>query len=265
MILNRLGNKRALAKKLIPLFPQHDVYIEPFFGAGGMFFSKPQSPYNILNDFDEEVFNLFMVVKDRLEEFESLLEIMPIHQALLKYWSKNKETDPVKRAVRFIFLSNFGYLGMPRCLWLGINNTKQLILDNLKQTHNILKNVIFDNSDFERFIKNVIDRNKDFTTRYFCYNDPPYLDTASTYDTPKWSLNDFERLVKANMDKGWKFGISEFNHPEIVRVAKENSLFITEVGERVNLKNRRVEIYISNYKPIKELFDYKILGGDGEH
>ncbi|HBZ37548.1 MAG TPA: restriction endonuclease subunit M, partial [Balneola sp.] len=41
MILTRLGNKRALADKIIPFFPKHELYIEPFFGAGGMFFSKP--------------------------------------------------------------------------------------------------------------------------------------------------------------------------------------------------------------------------------
>ena len=35
MILRRLGNKKKLAHKIIEYFPDHKIYIEPFFGAGG--------------------------------------------------------------------------------------------------------------------------------------------------------------------------------------------------------------------------------------
>ena len=42
MILSRLGNKSAIADKIIQYFPSHEIYIEPFFGAGGMFFNKPK-------------------------------------------------------------------------------------------------------------------------------------------------------------------------------------------------------------------------------
>lgn len=52
MILRRLGNKQAIAHKIIPYFPPHKIYIEPFFGAGGMFFNKPKAKYNIVNDLD---------------------------------------------------------------------------------------------------------------------------------------------------------------------------------------------------------------------
>ena len=64
-VLRRLGNKSRMAKRLIPNFPAHRVYIEPFFGAGGMFFNKRKAPHNFLNDMDSEVFNLWMVIKER--------------------------------------------------------------------------------------------------------------------------------------------------------------------------------------------------------
>ncbi len=38
MILRRLGNKSRIAKEVQKYFPEHTMYIEPFFGAGGMFF-----------------------------------------------------------------------------------------------------------------------------------------------------------------------------------------------------------------------------------
>ena len=59
MILNRLGNKRLLAPIISSYFPQHTTYIEPFFGAGGMFFyKKPRAKFSILNDIDDDVIAL---------------------------------------------------------------------------------------------------------------------------------------------------------------------------------------------------------------
>jgi DNA adenine methylase len=50
MILRRLGNKSKIASEIYRHFPPHRTYVEPFFGAGGMFFNKPKAKYNILND-----------------------------------------------------------------------------------------------------------------------------------------------------------------------------------------------------------------------
>ena len=50
MILNRLGNKSLIAKKIQTHFPKHDIYMEPFFGAGGMYFNKPKAKFNYINE-----------------------------------------------------------------------------------------------------------------------------------------------------------------------------------------------------------------------
>ena len=65
MILRRLGNKSKIAKEIQKHFQKHDIYIEPFFGAGGMYFNKPKANYNIVNDIDGDVFNLFQVVMNK--------------------------------------------------------------------------------------------------------------------------------------------------------------------------------------------------------
>ena len=49
--------------------------------------------------------------------------------------------------------------------------------------------------------------------------------------------------------------MSEFDHPKIIEQAKDNGLIIETIGERVNLKNRRVEILVTNYKNHATLFD----------
>jgi DNA adenine methylase len=103
MILRRLGNKKKIATKIQAHFPPHKIYIEPFFGAGGMFFNKPKAKYNIVNDLDSDVFNLFQVVMNQRDELEKAFKMMPIHSDLLDYWKKHTETEPIKKALRFYF------------------------------------------------------------------------------------------------------------------------------------------------------------------
>jgi len=87
LVLRRQGSKRMIADKIIPLFPKHDLYIELFFGAGGMFFSKPKARWNIVNDLDGDVFNLFMVLqdKDKKNELHEYMKSVAYSDNLLDY------------------------------------------------------------------------------------------------------------------------------------------------------------------------------------
>ena len=111
MILRRVGNKKDIASKIEPYFPFHKIYYEPFFGVGGMYFNKRPAPYSIVNDLDQDIFNLFIVIKDNKDELIELLTHTPLHEQLFYHWKVNQETEPIKKALRFLFLSSFSYLG----------------------------------------------------------------------------------------------------------------------------------------------------------
>lgn len=259
MILRRLGNKQKIAKKILPYFPPHKTYIEPFFGAGGMFFNKPKAKYNILNDLDSDVFNLFQVVMNQKEELKKAFYMMPIHSDLLEYWKKNKETDPIKKALRFLLFSNFGYMGKPETLHLLADNSKQICYNYIDKTFEYLSgidgfNIKFSNSDFRKFLKSLVFRDENVQSKSFIYCDPPYLGTTDNYSnsfTEADSLDLFNTLDET----GCKYAISEFNHPFILQQAKERGLNVHIIGERQNLKNKRTEILVTNYKNNPSLFD----------
>jgi DNA adenine methylase len=246
MILRRLGNKSKIAKEIQQHFPPHKIYIEPFFGAGGMFFNKPKAKYNIVNDLDSDVFNLFQVVMNRKEELEKAFYMMPIHSDLLEYWKKNHETDPIKKALRFLFLSNFTLLGKQDTILNGAENPKNKFNYNLSETFNYIENVQFFNKDFKVFLNILRDKNNNIS---FIYSDPPYLNTVDTYkDSDTWTKQDVIDLFDANIKTGCRFAMSEFDNPFILDQAKERNLNVITIGERQNLKNRRTEILITNYE-----------------
>ncbi|CAN0445985.1 unnamed protein product [Scytosiphon promiscuus] len=243
MILRRLGNKKRIAEKIQQFFPEHTTYIEPFFGAGGMFFYKPKAKYNIMNDVDSEVFNLFFILQQVPDEFEKSWFEMPIHIDLWKHWKKNKETDPVKKAVRFVMLSNWGFMGKPQTMRLGECNTKKIVLDNIEMTQKLLWDVAFSNADFRELLKKVNVRNK---KRAFIYCDPPYLATNNNYSEgfKESDSNDlFDYLVQSEI----RFAMSEFDHPFILEQAEKRGLNLIKIGERRNISNRRMEVLVTNY------------------
>ncbi len=49
--------------------------------------------------------------------------------------------------------------------------------------------------------------------------------------------------------------MSEFDNEFILNQAKERNLNVIIIGERQNLKNRRTEILVTNYKKEPTLFD----------
>ena len=244
MILRRLGNKKKIAKEIQKYFPAHSYYIEPFFGAGGMFFNKPKAKYNIVNDLNSDVFNLFNVVSNKKDELHEAFYKMPISEELFKHWMHNKETTDVMRAVRFIFLSNFSFLGKMDCMTFNNKNSKQNVLDGLLPTFDFLFGVEFGNKDAVSFLKSISIKDKE---KAFVYCDPPYLGTTDNY-SDSFTKDISNDLFECLCNSGFKFALSEFEHPFILEQAKQRNLNVIIIGERQNLKNRRTEILITNYQ-----------------
>lgn len=244
MILRRLGNKSKIAAEVQQYFPEHRLYIEPFFGAGGMFFNKPKAKHNIVNDSDSDVFNLFQVVSTRKNDLEEAVKIMPVHMDLLNYWKENLEIDPIRKAIRFIFLSNLTFLGKMDTLRFGEVDPMGVFFERLDKTFEFLKGVQFANKDFRDFFRLIAG---DYQEKSFIYADGPYLGTTDNYQdsfTEKDSLELFECLEET----GSKWAMSEFDHPFILSQARDRNLNIITIGERRNLNNRRLEILVTNYE-----------------
>lgn len=251
MILRRLGNKGQIAEDIQKYFPKHNIYVEPFFGAGGMFFNKPKVKYNIVNDLDSDVFNLFQVVSNNKAELEEQFRLMPIHSDLLAYWKENKETEPIKKALRFLFLSNFTFMGKPNNIKYGTENPKGIFYERLNSCFDYIHDVQFYNGCFREFFRILRETQAEKT---FIYCDPPYLDTDDNYSN-SFTEQDAADLFDCLEESKCKFAYSEFDHPFILEQVEKRGLNVITLGERQNLKNRRIEILVTNYSKPKTLFD----------
>lgn len=246
MILNRLGNKRRMAARILPFIPPHRHWIEPFFGAGGLFFAKPKAQRNIVNDRDGEVYNLFCVVQDRHQELAEAWASTPIHDLLWQQWKRDAPTDPVWRAVRFLYQSNYGYMGKPQTLRLNLKSTKRNLQDKIAATREALYDVEFMCCDFRAMLGRIPLSTAERRDA-FVYADPPYLGTGNNYgEASKWKEQDTRDLLHLLAGSGLRFAMSEFDHPIVVQLALDLGLHVHDLGERKNMGNRRTELLLTN-------------------
>jgi DNA adenine methylase len=110
-ILNYMGGKSLLTKKIIPLIPQHQCYCEVFSGAAWLLFRKEESEVEIINDINSDLVTLYRVIKNHLEEFIRYLKwILVARDEFTRFKTENPDalTD-IQRAVRFYYLLRNGY------------------------------------------------------------------------------------------------------------------------------------------------------------
>jgi len=252
-MLRRLGNKSKLLPKLLPLFPENiTTFIDMFMGSGAVTFAMVDRCNHIIaNDKDEEVFNLFMVLKEHREELTHHLKIMPAHEGLYNFWKASEESDPIWKASRFLMLSNAGYLGADGTFAFkaGRKPKKNMIdhVENMLIHHEIQ----FMGCDFREVLSKIswsFEQRPNNKNHAFAYADPPYLGTANNYQE-SFTEDDTRDLFSILTSSGLRFAVSEFRHPLVMALAEEHGLHVTSLGERRNLKNRREEIVITNYQP----------------
>jgi len=256
MILRRLGNKSKLAADIIQYFPSHKIYIEPFFGAGGMFFNKPRALHNLVNDLDSDIFNLWYVSKYNLQDLMNEIDITPISQDLFNFWKMNKESNPIRKAIRFLYLTNISNLGDGGTFTANVLTfCKNNLLDVVRNFFNNTAEVKFLNKDYKEFF-NILnfphgDNDKKIS---FIYADKPYSNTVDNYSYD-WTAQDDIDLLDILDSTNIKYAVSEFEGSHFESLALEKGLKKIVIGERQNLKNRRVEILLINYNLENRLFN----------
>ncbi len=88
--VRRYGGKSYIAQWIVSLMPEHETYVEPFVGSGAVFFAKPPSQAEFLNDKEQRIINVFRQIQQRPFELAAVLWATPYSQ---EGWRDARETD----------------------------------------------------------------------------------------------------------------------------------------------------------------------------
>ena len=111
------GSKWSLAQEIVGLFGSHYHYVEPYFGSGAVFFSKPVSPHELINDMNGLVVNFFRVLRDQTDDLLNLGVIAQELQQVLPECVKQESTGVLS-------------VDTDNLTWYLVNAVKQLAAQN---------------------------------------------------------------------------------------------------------------------------------------
>ncbi|MEZ7549425.1 DNA adenine methylase [Streptococcus sp. 27098_8_82] len=104
-ILRYPGSKWNLAARISQLLPEHKTYLEPYFGSGAVLFTKQVSAIETVNDLNDDIVNLFQVIKNKPKELSEKVFLTPYSRKVYDLaWAVRPEKE-VDKALNFIIRS----------------------------------------------------------------------------------------------------------------------------------------------------------------
>lgn len=246
-----------MARHILPLIPEHNLYCEPFAGGAAIFFAKQPSEVEILNDTNRELVNFYRVVQGDFVSLEKEIQITlhsrDLHRKASVIYNNPDMFSEIKRAWALWVLSAQGFAGQLDSSW-GFDKTRNSTpkkVDNKRKAFTIDLAIRLQQVQIECADALYIIRSRD-TKESFFYVDPPYFNSdMGHYDG--YSKEDFEALLKLLSQIQGKFLLSSYPSDALndaIRLFKWHTRSFdatVSVNARSGKKKGKVEVLTANY------------------
>lgn len=251
------GGKQKLVSAIVPRIPGHTLYCEPFAGGAAIFFSKPASEIEVLNDTNRELINFYQVMQNDYATLEREIRVT-LHSRSAHADAKVVYKNPhlfsaVKRAWAVWVLAaqsfsakldgSFGYDKTEQRTSRLLTTRRESFTEELAIR---LQNVQIECADARYIIQS-----RDASGSFF-YIDPPYFNSdCGHYEG--YTKEDFQSLLDLLSTIKGKFLLSSYPS-EILRAAtKEHGWHMWSVEKQVSVNaksgylKRKIEVLTANY------------------
>ena len=247
-----VGGKKALRDEILARFPRnYKRYIEVFGGAGWVLFHKPPgNDFEVFNDFNGNLVNLYRCVREQPEALRNELRYMLNSRLDFEYMKgmlhSRAVLPDVRRAAYYYALIRYSYAAgtstfgsQPHAMW----NNFPLI----ESAAGRLQKVVTENKDCVKLIRQY-DRPESF---FYC--DPPYYNADQYYEAVSSDGFDHAGLADALLGIKGKFLLSYNDCPEIRALYDRPGIVVEGISRLSNIAQRYEngkqypELLISNY------------------
>ena len=247
-----VGGKKALRDEILARFPRnYKRYIEVFGGAGWVLFHKPPgNDFEVFNDFNGNLVNLYRCVREQPEALRNELRYMLNSRLDFEYMKgmlhSRAVLPDVRRAAYYYALIRYSYAAgtstfgsQPHAMW----NNFALI----ESAAGRLQKVVIENKDCVKLIRQY-DRPESF---FYC--DPPYYNADQYYEAVSSDGFDHAGLADALLGIKGKFLLSYNDCPEIRALYDRPGIVVEGISRLSNIAQRYEngkqypELLISNY------------------
>lgn len=245
-VIGWIGGKKQLREVIISHFPSNfEKYVEVFGGAGWVLFARDKhGKYEVYNDMNKDLVNLFRCIKYHVEALQKELNYMLSARENFNDYTvlmKNNTSTDIQRAAMFYYLirHSFGSKGT------SYATRGKGDYDSFKELSARLNRVVVENKDFQDLIK-IYDK-----SNTLFYLDPPYYGTEFYYKNVEYSKDDHMRLFETLSTIKGKFLLSYNDCPEIRKMYRNYQVISVErrstLSSSTDNKDKYAELLIKNY------------------
>jgi len=264
-----LGGKKAKAEQLISILPPHKKYIEIFMGSAAVFFTKQKVTFNIINDINDNLVNLYEVLRNGGDQFDNFLYILynsisskTLFDEYFKQY-KNKEFSKLAKGDRaaiyyYLLIHTFNNDMMVGTYAHNDSDFTKSTIAKIMRSREKLKNVIIENMDYTKLIKKYNQKN----SQTLFFGDPPYVvaDDGKYYEYV--FSEDDHRMFAFQMQeihrKGNHFVLTYDNVPLIRQLYKQYNIMEMEYTYSSSVtknkgQTKKIELVITNNESAKQI------------
>ena len=247
-----VGGKKALREEVVRRFPiYYERYIEVFGGGGWVLFHKdPGNDFEVYNDFNSLLVNLYRCVRDKPEELIAALRYVlnsrEDFERARTALARDSPMDAVRKAALFYQIIRYSYASALTSYGSQPHDMRANF-PLIEQAHRRLARVVVENKDFEKLV-----RQYDRPVSLF-YCDPPYWSTEDYYENVVFGREDHQRLADCLLGIQGRFLLSYNYCDEIVALYKRPGIWLEELMRPHSMAHRFEpgaefrELLISNY------------------
>jgi len=264
IVIPYYGGKYEMSRRFVPLIPPHERYFEVFSGGLSMFFRKEKAKWNVLNDKDNNIVNLYMCIIHELDKLVEYLNWIPRSREVFEEWRTDIKVkkdinipDPYQAAKYFYCIRH----SFNKLIHTPLSMTKDMNKnweEEFKYSRKKIGGSTIENLDFGDLIDRYKPKNGDFW-----YLDPPYFIATDKGDYYQHNFNAEDHLrLKDKIDKidkeGGKFMVSYDYREEVYDLYKEYDVRVIDLKSYSGCtdeakKKERKEYLILNYKPLDQV------------
>ncbi len=252
------GGKQNLVTTILPLFPQHRLYAEPFVGGGAIFWAKERSEVEVINDTNRELINFYECVQNEFVELEKMIRISlhsrSLHRDAEVVYNHPHMFSRIKRAWAVWVLAAQSFSSMLDGSW-GYDKAKGTTSQKIsrkRESFSLDYSIRIQNAQIECTDALRIIRSRDYKDAFF-YCDPPYFNSdCGHYDG--YSREDFEELLRTLSRIEGKFLLSSYPSEMLAEYAKAHGWHQLEIEQSVSVANgtggagkKKTEVLTANY------------------
>ena len=263
IVIPYYGGKYKLSKQFVPLIPPHHRYFEVFSGGLSMFFRKEKAKWNVLNDKDNNIVNLYNCIMYDLDKLVYYLDWLPKSRELFDgFRTEIKEKQHIEipdplRAAKYFYCIRHSFNKLIHTPMSMVKDWNKNWMKEFEYSRKKIGGSTIENLDFGDLIDRYKPKENDFW-----YLDPPYFIATDKGDYYQHNFNAEDHIrLKEKVDKihnnGGKFMVSYDHREEVFDLYKEydvRTITLKYQGATDENRNKeRKEYLIINYEPSDQM------------